>query len=78
MRRMYEIEVSGRGPFPVDMLRYDEAFPQSTKDAMAILGTGHVIGIKLVCRRFTPDRWASFGWAAKEVDSWLVDWLRKS
>ena len=71
MRRIYEIEVSGHGPFPVDMLRYDEAFPQGTKDALAILETGASFGVKLVCRRFTPDRWASFGWAAKETDSWF-------
>lgn len=70
--RMYEIEVSGCGPFPVDMLRYDQAFPQDTKDAQAILRAGHVIGVRLVSRQFTPDRWASFGWAAKEIDSWIA------
>jgi hypothetical protein len=69
---MRKATISGRGPFPFDMLRYDEAFPASTVDAQKL---GNIpdhehfsaevkvwtIQIATHKRYFTTDRWNSFG-----------------
>lgn len=66
------IEVEGIGPFPIDMLRYDSAWPATQADAAAISNSLTVGGanptIKLL--RMAPDRyvgpnearWRSHGW----------------
>ena len=64
--------VSGRGEFPLDMLRYDECGFATQADRAAALGelvpSTHVPGqrnIDMVSesgRRPTVARWESFGW----------------
>ena len=64
--------VAGTGPFPVDMLRFDQCWPQSGADAAAIaLDTRDMHAREsrrcvTLCtgRRFgaTIRRWESFGW----------------
>jgi hypothetical protein len=68
---MRKATISGRGPFPFDMLRYDEAFPSSTCDAQAMgeinsngipsIGKVWTLQIATHKRDFTPERWNSFG-----------------
>lgn len=65
--------VEGDGRFPVDMLRYDQSFPDSELDAGKIYNS--VLGVSLVKHQITLGRyvqsknnlpkevrWASFGW----------------
>jgi hypothetical protein len=67
--RVYEqfLVVEGSGRFPLDMLRYDSAFPHEEADTAAIEHDERRRRVVL-CRRSvnesagTPDRWASFGW----------------
>ena len=63
--------VSGRGRFPVDMLRYDEAFPADGMSAANIVDNpAERRNVTLIThRRFGPtnDRWASFGWVVSDV-----------
>lgn len=64
-----EFTVQGAGRFPVDMLRYDSCWPQTTEDAYAIaeIMTRDTLTelrrIKLRSNtRPTEGRWQSFGW----------------
>lgn len=67
-----EFYVTGHGEFPVDMLRYDQAYPHSSQDAMAmgintsdlgeILETRTIRMVSLNSAGPTVDRWRSFGW----------------
>ncbi|HYF74083.1 MAG TPA: hypothetical protein VD864_14730, partial [Nocardioides sp.] len=64
--------VVGRGPFPFDMLRYDEAWPRDTESAQALATVGmtedRFVTLTTVARhRPTPERWASFGWRVLAV-----------
>ena len=69
---MQAFTVGGTGEFPVDMLRYDEAFPATSADASAIAlrtddlranESRRVVRL-LTHRRLGPTlgRWQSFGW----------------
>lgn len=70
-----EFTVEGTGPFPIDMLRYDECWPAGeAHDAAAIANTFHPrnIGapwrITLKSRKLdapTYKRWESFSWKVK-------------
>lgn len=67
-------EVTGRGDFPIDMLRYDRAFPATEEDSYKIkytFGTPSknepTIKLKSNLRGPTTARWASFGWYAVEL-----------
>jgi hypothetical protein len=59
--------VLGFGVFPMDMLRYDKAYPLSEKDSIAISSTfynkcsNYEINIGTSLAKFTIDRWKSFG-----------------
>ena len=58
----YTFTVSGRGVFPVDMLRYDQCCPVFPGDAAYILTT-FKREVRLNSDKYpTTDRWASFGW----------------
>lgn len=68
----YTVRAGGiGGDFPIDMLRYDSAYPDSELDAGEILATFEARsrrradrGIRLVgLRRPTVARWESFGWS---------------
>ena len=61
--------VHGRGPFPLDMLRYDGAWPYSTQDAVEIgesfdISNGYKSWEVKLCTNQnmspTEGRWASF------------------
>lgn len=72
--------VTGTGIFPVDMLRFDMAWPASGEDAALIFG--HDFGytdeaprkkrsIRMGCAQHdgpTIGRWASFGWSVGDPD----------
>ena len=68
-----DFTVRGRGAFPLDMLRYDAAYPASSPDALVIEktfrerleGFTSVWTVHLQTRSEigpTPGRWQSFGW----------------
>ena len=67
----FAFTVTGKGRFPIDMLRHDMAHPADAVASEAITGTG-VRDVELVAmkrRYITPARWASFGWSiSSEVD----------
>jgi len=79
MRRYrFVVTVTGSNPFPVDMLRYDAAFPRTEEDSHKIAVDMYSGGMEprtvqvltdQFWKHWTPavDRWRSFGW---RVDSW--------
>jgi hypothetical protein len=69
-KKLYEYFVTGRGPFPFDMLRYDGTWPASGEDAAKLDSPfereerRNPRSVKLHSyRKPTVDRWASFGWS---------------
>jgi hypothetical protein len=57
--------VSGRGAFPLDMLRYDSCWPNSEADTSAIDEPRERRKVTLrTYSNYSPtiDRWESFGW----------------
>ena len=75
-RALYRYKVTGSGHFPIDMLRYDCAYPAS-QDAVSAMGSDNprtnprTHGRRTVelCSHHqpTPDRWRSFSWLVEEV-----------
>ena len=72
---MFRFAVVGRGPFPIDMLRYDIACPWQEVDSGLIEDLDYQ-GFRVVfldsfkaSRLPTFERWASFGWLAVEIDA---------
>ncbi len=74
------IEVTGRGPFPLDMLRYDQCAPVNNEAVMAMepewLEDGRpdrhrtLKVVRLNCYAVggpTEARWRSFNWTCQEV-----------
>lgn len=64
--------ISGRGPFPFDMLRYDACWPATSGDAqiMGNIPDNHhftatietwTFQVRTNKSRFEAERWASFG-----------------
>lgn len=59
--------ITGRGAFPIDMLRYDTCWPVSSEDASkirrSIEDVPHRWSIRVTTSRrgFTDGRWESFG-----------------
>lgn len=77
--RVLEFEVEGRGPFPLDMLRYDGCFPVRSEDASSIglrepecYEAARTIRLRTVRPKLTPDRWRSFGWKVR-TEPYAVD-----
>lgn len=70
--------VTGRGSFPLDMLRYDQCFPFGPDD-VANMDVGQRREVRLVHygeqRHWEPtkDRWASFGWVVCRVNDVDID-----
>ena len=61
-RTAFTYTVVGQWEFPLDMLRYDAAWPNTEKDAAMILGKERR-PVRLCSHQApTPERWASFGW----------------
>lgn len=74
----YRFRVQGRGPFPLDMLRYDACFPRSETDANVAQrdgemtrGESRIVELTALDRAsyWTPTegRWKSFGWVLVEL-----------
>lgn len=69
---LFSFFVEGGGVFPIDMLRYDSAWPASERDSYLIAesleqGVGRrTIELNTVSQTApTFGRWESFGWKAK-------------
>jgi hypothetical protein len=69
-RKIYNYYVTGKGDFPLDMLRYDACWPATTTDTLKMEFGTHADGFRRtrsvqVCsyREPTIDRWLSFGWS---------------
>ncbi len=62
-----DFAVEGKGPFPMDMLRYDACHPADPDSAMALYSDRREQRkVKLrsyVVRQPTAGRWSSFGWS---------------
>lgn len=72
--RVLEYEVEGRGPFPVDMLRYDASWPvREAEDSYQGIGLREpecyegtrVVRLRTIRPKLTEERWRSFGWKIK-------------
>lgn len=68
-KKFYEwfIVVAGSGMFPIDMLRYDSAFPYREEDSSKCKESAHERRRIVLCRRGVNEvagskRWESFGW----------------
>jgi len=66
--------VTGSGPFPLDMLRYDSCWPARPEDVIALLSKEQrtVLIARWSCSKtggWKPARWQSFGWTLEEVTS---------
>ena len=61
-REWYRYHVTGVGNVPMDMLRYDAAYPLGSYSVSRILGTERRTVELASYRKPTVDRWASFGW----------------
>ena len=66
--------VEGGGQFPLDMLRYDGAYPVSSSDVSAMTDRGRR-RVSLATAHptkgnngLTPKRWQSFGWVVVSVE----------
>ena len=71
--------VTGRGNFPIDMLRHDSCYPRTESDAAAIERTFspsyaieswsvRIVRVAAVAAHFTDARWHSFGVDLTETD----------
>lgn len=76
MTKRQVITVHGNTAFPIDMLRYDGAWPRSERDSHKILssleGTTGYQEIELLSDdMLSPnrDRWLSFGWKVIKVNT---------
>jgi len=72
--RLHEFKVEGCGRFPLDMLRYDAAWPMRGEDVARIesppekLKRYSVALLTAVNCTPTTARWNSFGWRVTEVN----------
>lgn len=72
----YTYKVRGRGAFPVDMLRYDCAWPNDSRDLINITihhgeedyNEQRVVSLRSH-REPTAARWTSFGWTVTNVET---------
>ncbi len=72
---LWSFTVEGRGPFPVDMLRYDCAWPVDTHAAAKLAQDvpqaleRRVVDMRCIGPRGpTVERWRSFGWSVLRRD----------
>jgi hypothetical protein len=77
-RYLQKATVTGRGGFPLDMLRYDSCWPSSPDDVSKIHASfieRDTYSITLsrttdsARSQWTADRWFSFGWALQEIQA---------
>jgi hypothetical protein len=68
MVKLYEYKVTGRGSFPLDMLRYDRAWPAYESEISAFAWEASTRTLTLRSYQLpTTARWSSFLWAVGEV-----------
>lgn len=73
LREQYVYTVTGRGEFPLDMLRYDSCWPTSQESTSAMTRSFHPRnhGPHTVAMRGlaspTVSRWESFGWQVEGI-----------
>lgn len=75
------VTVVGRMDFPLDMLRYDRATPDTESDSARIAGSFRPLRqsddepreVRVQMDRMpTTRRWASFGWTVRDVQARYV------
>ncbi len=87
--KIYTYKVSGYAPFPVDMLRHDQAFPKHEDESHLITSEydwtqldpfmgppneGEIMYLELAGLRSPTLRlWSSFGWT---VDENSITWMK--
>ncbi len=68
----FDFQVQGNGPFPFDMLRFDECWPVTSADANAMDSeSSHMRIVRLrTSNPFAPTakRWESFTWKVVVTD----------
>ena len=63
-RTRFEYVVTGRGEFPLDMLRYDACWPASSSDVAKMEAVREPRSIVMASYNApTTGRWLSFGWS---------------
>lgn len=74
---MYVVQVIGRGEFPVDMLRRDQAYPATESDSDRIgwrvspLESLEKRCVTVIMPKFpTSERWESFGWKIHKLNKY--------
>ena len=73
--KLFVFTVEGRGPFPLDMLRYDCCWPRTGNDVSLVSNSVIVRGIEgrrialVSTRKPTLDRWTSFGWNVLDCET---------
>lgn len=65
--KLFRVTVEGNGMFPVDMLRYDAAYPSTERDSGTIMGDGLRKVDVAMKNPPTEARWQSFGWIVLNV-----------
>jgi hypothetical protein len=74
MMKIKTFTVTGRGTFPVDMLRYDSCWPTDTESAACILVSPddyeewsrvRTVNLATYAPAITRHRWSSFSWVVK-------------
>lgn len=65
----HQYAVSGRGEFPHDMLRYDEAIFATLADEQSATGSTRRRSVRIIGEvEPTTKRWESFGWTVNGVE----------
>lgn len=67
MKKKITYTVTGSGPFPIDMLRYDRCWPRTEGDSRKIIDSFHRSRLEFTVeleseRPPTDGRWLSFGY----------------
>lgn len=70
--RVYDYYVSGKGVFPVDMLRHDRCWP-ADGDSVAMFDIRDKRSIRLKSYQMPAEgRWLSFGWSVGRDKLYIV------
>ena len=67
-QRIFNFSVTGKGSFPLDMLRYDSCWPtgKDCADELTQKDTKRKIHLKSIYTP-TPARWKRLGWPIKDL-----------
>jgi len=68
MKKTYRVTVEGAFTFPIDMLRYDAAYPASERDSACITAEGKRQVTVRMPNAPTEGRWNSFAWKVVKVE----------